>query len=112
MVSFSCAVLRLRLPSPKLAAATAATAVNAVHLLPALASDNENFKQAQQSAAALPPDSYLVAAAVLLLLLTALLNLSLGDVVADEANLPSTSTRINQMKRKRADFIKSGTKPR
>merc|ERR1711920_1058494 len=56
----------------------------------------------------LPNDSIVVGIALVLLVLTAALNLSLGDVVADEANLPSSTSRINELKRKQSTFIRGG----
>jgi hypothetical protein len=82
----------------------------AAHAEDATATTAAAAAAASSSAAAqpLPDDSLLVGAAVVLLILTGLLNLSLGDVVAEEASLPSTSTRINSMKKRRSDFIKGG----
>ena len=54
----------------------------------------------------LPDDSILVGFAILLLVLTGLLNLSLGDVIADEAQLPSSVNLINKNRARRSTFIK------
>ena len=56
----------------------------------------------------LPPDSLVVGFAVLLLVLTGLLNLSLGDIIADEAQLPSSTNLINKSRQRRSSFIKGG----
>ena len=55
---------------------------------------------------ALPDDRLVAGFAILLLVLTGLLNLSLGDVIADEAQLPSSTALINKSKAKRSSFIK------
>jgi hypothetical protein len=57
-------------------------------------------------------DRVVVGFALLLLVATGLLNLSLGDVAADEANLPSSSARINDLRQKRSDFLKSRGPPK
>ncbi len=54
----------------------------------------------------MPDDSFLVGFAILVLLLTGLLNLSLGDVIADEAQLPSSVNLINKNRARRSSFIK------
>ena len=41
-----------------------------------------------------------------LLVATAALQFSLGDVAADEANLPSSSARINDLRQKRSNFLR------
>mmetsp|Transcript_26950 Transcript_26950/g.75693 ORF Transcript_26950/g.75693 Transcript_26950/m.75693 type:complete len:131 (+) Transcript_26950:24-416(+) len=56
-------------------------------------------------------DRLVVGFALVVLVATALLNLSLGDVVADEANLPSSSARINDLRQKRSDFLRSRNPP-
>jgi hypothetical protein len=56
----------------------------------------------------LPPDSLVVGFALLLLVLTGLLNLSLGDIIADEAQLPSSTNLINKSRQRRSSFIKGG----
>ena len=54
----------------------------------------------------LPDDSLVVGFAVLLLVATGLLNLSLGDIAADEAQLPSSVNLINKNRARRSNFIK------
>ena len=53
-----------------------------------------------------PDDSIVVGFALFLLLCTGLLNLSLGDIAADEAALPSSVNLINKARAKRSSFIK------
>ena len=55
---------------------------------------------------ALPDDSLVVGFALFLLVCTGLLNLSLGDIAADEAQLPSSVNLINRSRAKRSSFIK------
>lgn len=57
-------------------------------------------------AAGLPDDRLVVGFALLLVVAVGLLQLSLGDVVGDEANLPSSVNLINQSRKKRSSFIK------
>ena len=52
------------------------------------------------------PDAVLVGVALLLVGAVGALNLSLGDIVEDEANLPSSTTLINQNRERRSAFIK------
>ena len=52
------------------------------------------------------PDAVLVGVALLLVAAVGALNLSLGDIVEDEANLPSSTTLINQNRERRSAFIK------
>lgn len=58
------------------------------------------------SGAALPDDSIAVGIALTLFVLTLLLNASLGDVVGDEAQLPSSVNLINKNRQRRSTFIK------
>ena len=55
-------------------------------------------------------DFFIVGFAVLLVVLTGLLQLSLGDIQAEEANLPSSVTLINENRKKSNSFIKSKKK--
>jgi hypothetical protein len=61
---------------------------------------------AETGADALPDDSLIVGFAIFLLLAAGALQLSLGDIVADEAQLPSSVTLINKNKQRRSSFIK------
>ncbi len=54
----------------------------------------------------LPDDSLVVGFAVLLLALIGLLNLSLGDIAADEAMLPSSVNLINKNRARKSTFIR------
>ena len=54
----------------------------------------------------LPDDSFVVGFALFLLVGTGLQQLSLGDIVADEAQLPSSVNLINKNKARRSSFIK------
>ncbi|KAL1504172.1 hypothetical protein AB1Y20_010581 [Prymnesium parvum] len=54
----------------------------------------------------LPPDSLLIGVALTLLAATGLLQLSLGDVIADESELPSSTNLINKSRQKRSSFLK------
>ena len=62
--------------------------------------------EASDAAAALPDDRIVVGIALFLFLCTLLLNLSLGDVVGDEAQLPSSVNLINKNRARRSAFIK------
>lgn len=53
------------------------------------------------------PDSVVVGVALLLVALTGFLQLSLGDIQAEEANLPSSVSLINKNRQKTNSFIKS-----
>ena len=57
-----------------------------------------------------PPDSFVVGFAVLLVVAVGALNLSLGDIAADEAQLPSSVNLINQSRQRRSSFIKGKDK--
>ena len=57
---------------------------------------------------AVPDDSLVVGFALFLLVCTGLLNLSLGDIAADEAQLPSSVNLINKSRARRSSFIKGG----
>lgn len=59
-----------------------------------------------------PDDTLLVGFALLIVALGGLLNLSLGDVAADEAMLPSSVNLINQNRARKSTFIKGDSKPR
>jgi|EP00900_Chrysochromulina_parva_P019289 hypothetical protein len=61
---------------------------------------------AAAAANALPDDRIVVGIALALLVLTLLLNASLGDVIGDEAQLPSSVNLINKSRQRRSDFIK------
>jgi hypothetical protein len=61
---------------------------------------------AAAAANALPDDRIVVGIALALFVLTLLLNASLGDVVGDEAQLPSSVNLINKSRQRRSDFIK------
>lgn len=63
---------------------------------------------AADAASDLPDDTFVVAFAVGLLVLIGLLNLSLGDIAADEAQLPSSVNLINKARQRRSTFIKGG----
>ena len=52
------------------------------------------------------PDAVLVGVALLLVAAVGALNLSLGDIVEDEANLPSSTNLINANRERRSAFIK------
>ena len=52
-------------------------------------------------------DIFVVGAALLLVVLTGLLQLSLGDIQAEEARLPSSVSLINKNRQKTNSFIKS-----
>ena len=52
------------------------------------------------------PDFVLVGVALLLVAAVGALNLSLGDIVEDEANLPSSTNLINANRERRSAFIK------
>merc|ERR1712046_321524 len=54
----------------------------------------------------LPPDSLVVGFALFLLVAAGALQLSLGDIVADEAQLPSSVNLINKNRQRRSNFIK------
>ena len=54
----------------------------------------------------LPDDGFVVAFAAFLLVCVGALNLSLGDIAADEAQLPSSVNLINKSKKARNSFIK------
>lgn len=60
-----------------------------------------------------PPidDRIVVAFALLILGATGALTLSLGDVVGDEAQLPSSVNLINKNRKRRSTFIKSNKTP-
>ena len=55
-----------------------------------------------------PDDSVVVGFALFLLVCIGLLNLSLGDIAADEAQLPSSVNLINKNRQRRSTFIKGG----
>ena len=57
-------------------------------------------------------DRIVVGFALILLVATAALNFSLGDVAGDEANLPSSAARVNDLRQRRSDFLKSRTPPK
>lgn len=88
------------LPFPSAAVATV-TSASAVAFLPEAAhavADN-----------GLPTDDYVVVGiALTLLVLTGLLTASLGDLIADEAQLPSSVNLINKSRRRRSNFLKKG----
>ena len=52
-------------------------------------------------------DGFLIGFAIFLTVATGLLQLSLGDIQAEEANLPSSVSLINQNRQKSNSFIKS-----
>ena len=56
------------------------------------------------------PDAVLVGVALLLVAAVGALNLSLGDIVEDEANLPSSTNLINANRERRSAFIKGDTR--
>ena len=56
--------------------------------------------------AELPDDSFVVAFALFLVVAAGALQLSLGDIVADEAQLPSSVNLINKSRKRRSNFIK------
>ena len=60
-----------------------------------------------------PPDydGILVGVALFLVTCCGLLQLSLGDIAADEAMLPSSANLINKSKKRRSNFIKTGGPP-
>eukprot|EP00325_Prymnesiales_sp_UTEX-LB-985_P011035 CAMPEP_0174752256 /NCGR_PEP_ID=MMETSP1094-20130205/101650_1 /TAXON_ID=156173 /ORGANISM="Chrysochromulina brevifilum, Strain UTEX LB 985" /LENGTH=108 /DNA_ID=CAMNT_0015957875 /DNA_START=32 /DNA_END=358 /DNA_ORIENTATION=- len=55
-------------------------------------------------------DSIVVGFALVLFVLIGALQLSLGDIVADEAQLPSSVNLINKSKQRRSSFIKGKKK--
>ena len=61
---------------------------------------------AAAAASGLPDDRIVVGIALTLFVLTLLLNASLGDVVGDEAQLPSSVNLINKSRQRRSDFIR------
>lgn len=96
----------LRLPSllsPASVARFAATGTAAFALQPAAFAADAS---AAAAANALPDDRIVVGIALALFVLTLLLNASLGDVVGDEAQLPSSVNLINKSRQRRSDFIK------
>lgn len=58
----------------------------------------------------LPDDSFAVGFALLLVVAIGALQLSLGDIVADEAQLPSSVNLINKNRARRSSFIKGKDK--
>ena len=54
----------------------------------------------------LPPDIVPISIALLLLVATGLLQLSLGDIAGDEAQLPSSINLINKSRQKKSSFLK------
>eukprot|EP00965_Chrysotila_dentata_P245752 6206747-Pleurochrysis_carterae.AAC.10 len=82
--------------------AMASTAVMGAHAAVAA-------EEASTTAAALPNDGFIVGIALVLLVLIGALQFSLGDVVSDEANLPSSTSRINQLRKQRSTFIRGGS---
>ena len=91
----------LPLVAPRPAAWAAAAGAALPQMLPsvALAAD-------EAAGVDLPDDRIVVGAAIFLLALTGLLQLSLGDVIGDEAQLPSSTSLINKNKQRRSSFIK------
>lgn len=91
-------------PSTRPSLAAGAVAVRGVAssaaalLLPAAAN-------AADAAPELPNDTIPVVIALVLLVATGALQLSLGDVMADEAQLPSSTSLINKNKQRRSTFI-------
>ena len=65
------------------------------------------FPTAALAADDLPDDRIAVGFALLLLVAIGALQLSLGDIVADEAQLPSSINLINKNRNRRSTFIKS-----
>ena len=59
-----------------------------------------------------PDDSVVVGFAVFLLICIGALNLSLGDIAADEAQLPSSVNLINKNRARRSSFIKGKDGPK
>jgi len=56
-------------------------------------------------------DRFVVGFALFVLIATGLLNLSLGDVAGDEAMLPSSTSNINDLRKRRSSFLKSRGPP-
>ena len=96
------ALAAMRLPSllPSVARVAAGGAATAA-LLPTAATAADSA-----AAAGLPDDRIAVGIALALLISTLLLNASLGDVVGDEAQLPSSVNLINKNRQRRSSFIR------
>jgi hypothetical protein len=93
---------RPALPTTAASAAAAATAA-LLHADAAFAETSAN----NYASSAPDYDIFVVGAALLLVVLTGLLQLSLGDIQAEEANLPSSVALINKNRQKTNSFIKS-----
>ena len=81
--------------------ALAAGGAAAVSMLPQVASAVETAGGAE-----LPNDAFVVGFALFLVVAAGALQLSLGDIVADEAQLPSSVNLINKNRQRRSNFIK------
>jgi hypothetical protein len=100
-------LLRPSLLSPaSVARFAAASGTAAFALQPAAFAADASAAAAAAAANALPDDRIVVGIALALLVLTLLLNASLGDVIGDEAQLPSSVNLINKSRQRRSDFIK------
>ena len=63
-------------------------------------------EEAAAAASTLPDDRIVVVFALVILVLAGLQQASLGDIVADEAQLPSSVNLINKNRQRRSSFIK------
>lgn len=67
------------------------------------------FAEETSAVTAPPDDTFVVAFALFLFVATLALNASLGDVVGDEAQLPSSVNLINKSRARRSSFIKGNS---
>ncbi|KAL3924026.1 MAG: hypothetical protein SGPRY_004041 [Prymnesium sp.] len=101
-----CAAHSLRMPLPSRVRAVASAKPVPCFTALACSFPAISASAAETSSSGLPPDALVIAIAVGLLVATGLLQLSLGDVAGDEAQLPSSVNLINKSRQKRSSFLK------